>query len=161
MCTVKRPVEQSFKPAPPGSTPHSIGPLKANHRISTQIKNIGGVDSKLHITDNIHVSEKRTSEKHVHVRDKKGQAVYSSEGGTVCADKSVLATRSGQPTHLNIATSGLPRNKKLVHMGSITSPSSREECIHIPSPPSAGKPTGARPGSASRFRKMVIQCRDN
>jgi hypothetical protein len=31
----------------------------------------------------------------------------------------------------------------------------------IPSPPSSAKPTESRPGSAQRFRKMVLECRDS
>ena len=34
--------------------------------------------------------------------------------------------------------------------------------VHVmPSPPSSAKPSTSRPGSAQRFRKMVLQCRDS
>lgn len=57
----------------------------------------------------------------------------------------------------------LPGGVGLVKVASISaqgSPKSSPSPPMTPSPPSSGKPGQRRPGSANRFRKMVVDCRD-
>ena len=59
------------------------------------------------------------------------------------------------PSHVTVRTARLPSGK-VVKVGSI---SPKEEIV-TPSPPVTEKPCSARPTSASRFRKMVLECRE-
>ncbi len=73
------------------------------------------------------------------------------------------------PTHVTIRTAQgtPPKSAKLVKVGSIPAnalhPQNGEgeaaDVSYTPSPPSSAKPT--RPGSAARFRNMVLSARDS
>ena len=73
------------------------------------------------------------------------------------------------PTHVTIRTgrSPAPRSANLVKVGSISAAKLSQNrdvevlgLTHTPSPPSSAK-SKTRPSSASRFRNMVLDCRDS
>ena len=73
------------------------------------------------------------------------------------------------PTHITIRTgrSPAPRSANLVKVGSIPAAKLSQNrdveglsLTHTPSPPSSAK-SKTRPSSASRFRNMVLDCRDS
>ena len=84
-----------------------------------------------------------------------------------CAQRTISGRHGSRgPTktsHVSIRTGSRPnRTLKLVEAAPEPAcPSLHPEVpVHLPSPPSSAKSSTARPNSASRFRKMVLECRD-
>ena len=154
------------KPAtPPQTPPHGrLGPIKASHQMCTQTANKQCTNElcDIHKTKAVTAG---TADSQVNTpldRANRPSSVMSSSSASdlklgsqpSAANRLVAET----PTHVTIRTGTLP-NSKMVKVGSIPL-SHADVVLHTPSPPSSSKPRSSRPGSAQRFRRMVMECRD-
>ena len=161
----------------PPSTPPRAGsgrpsPMRASHQISTQVLSLQS-DTKtppgVLINSHNNTSGKRSpsgSQRNTLSRE------LSSESQRITGSRSLQRSKPltdqpptlhrhipEAPTHLSIRTE-LPPNSKIVRVGSLAVGRS-DSAHHTPSPPSAARPSSNRPGSANRFRRMVLNCRDD
>ena len=137
-------------------------PLKPPHQLSATVVNVpppdrssGAGDIKVNSLRKLNDSQRKARQK---------LRMDSSDLGYLC---------EGQTSHMQIRTADFPAvmtgSARVVRVGRIAksavaseSTDSAEETMHFkPSPPPSAKPTGMqRPSSASRFRTMVLHCRD-
>lgn len=152
------------KTATPPRTPShgKLGPMKASHQVCTQTASkqctnescgihrgvVGPASCQAQTTTG--KAERPSSSRSL------SPVVDLEKGSRIPSPGDRLLTDS--PTHITIRTGPLA-NSKVVKVGSI--PLSHADVkLHTPSPPSSSKPRTARPGSAQRFRQMVLDCRE-
>lgn len=152
------------KTATPPRTPShgKIGPMKASHQVCTQTANKQCTNESCDLHRNrIGLASGQVQAKASRPeRPSSGRSVSPLSdleiGSRIPSPGDRLLTDS--PTHITVRTGPLA-NSKVVKVGSI--PLSHADVkLHTPSPPSSSKPRTARPGSAQKFRQMILDCRE-
>ncbi len=142
-------------PTPKSATPPGAqrsSPMKASHQLGAQI---------LTIETDFAKTQAESGAENNHVR--------RTGSGMRKASPAISSPNHNTPPQVTVRTGSgsVSRSAKLVKVATVHAPvqngmeSSGDAAKYTPSPPSSAKPKSqARPGSADRFRKMVIQCRD-
>lgn len=160
-----KPVGGKLRP-PSGSMSSSSRPipLKASHQLTmaTQTLTLQSSDDNNNSAASDHISTVQ-KDRDRQRKARKDLKMDSSDLGYLCSE---------QPSHVQIRTgkaeNSSSANARVVRVGRISKPvvaedncSTEEKRLLIPSPPSSAKPAASqRPTSASRFRRMVLHCRD-